>query len=266
MSRKGSAPEIRVFGSGREVACEAAALLAAMLRRRLATTLVLASGKTMMPVYRELVRLHRAGRAPFRRADAFVLDELAVPAGDPRSFRSFMDDRLFSRVDIDPRRIHALRGDAPDPERECARFERELRRAGPADLAIAGIGRNGHVAYLEPGASLAPRTSVVRLSDATRRSLRDDGMRPVPREALTMGIETILAARRILLVATGRAKARALASALEGKVGARCPASYLSLHPALTVLADGAAARGLDRLTSAREVSPISRRAPRSRR
>lgn len=201
----------------------------------------------MRPVYRELTRLHEEGRAPFERAQTFNLDELAVPPGDPRSFRSFMEKNLFRRVGLDPRRIHFLDGSARDRQGECARYEREIAALGPADLALVGIGENGHVAYLEPGSSLPPRTSPVRLSAATRRSLEADGVRPVPREALTMGLETILSARAILLVATGRAKARAIACALQGPVTPECPASYLSLHPKLTVLLDRAAASRLDR-------------------
>lgn len=199
----------------------------------------------MRPVYRALARLHEQGRAPFRRARTFNLDELAVPPSDPRSFRSFMEKNLFQRVGLDPGRIHFLDGSAADREAECARYEAELAAYGPADLTLAGIGENGHVAYLEPGSSLPPRTSPVRLSAATRKSLAADGVRPVPREALTMGLETILSAKAILLVATGRAKARAVACALEGPVTPECPASYLSLHPALTVLLDRAAASRL---------------------
>jgi glucosamine-6-phosphate deaminase len=230
-----------------EVGAEAAEAVAAILRRRGESVLVLASGKTMKPVYRALARLHGEGRAPFRRARTFNLDELAVPAPDPRSFRTFMEKSLFGRVDLDPARIHFLNGAAKDREAECARYESELAAFGPADLALVGIGENGHVAYLEPGPSLPPRTAPVRLSPATRKSLEGDGVRPVPREALTMGLETILGAKEILLVATGRAKARAVACALEGPVTPGCPASYLSLHPALTVLLDRAAASALVR-------------------
>lgn len=210
--------------------------------------LVLASGKTMVPIYRELARLARAGRAPFGRAHTFNLDELRVPPSDPRSFRAFMRRNLFSKVNLSPERIHFLRGDAADPKQECERFERELARLGPPDIALVGIGGNGHVAYLEPGKTLPPRTAPVRLSAATRRGLARDGLRPVPREALTMGVETILSASEILLVAIGREKAKPVAAALEGRIMPRCPASYLSLHPHLTVLLDrAAAARLLDR-------------------
>lgn len=204
----------------------------------------------MVPLYRELVRLHLAGQAPFQRVLSFNLDELCVSPEDRRSFSSFMKRHLFSKVALSEERIRFLRGDAPDRERECRRYERELRRFGPPDLVLVGIGANGHVAYLEPGPALPPRTSPVRLSLSTRRSLRADGMSPVPREALTMGIETILSAKEILLVAAGAEKARAVAGALEGPVTPRCPASFLSLHPRLTVLIDRKAGGRLRRRCS----------------
>jgi glucosamine-6-phosphate deaminase len=201
----------------------------------------------MVPVYRELAAQHRRGRAPFARAETWNLDELAVPAGDPRSFRSFMERELFARVALPRRRIHFLRGDAKDPEAECRRYERALSRAGRPTLTLLGIGVNGHVAYLEPGRSLAPRTAPVRLLPETRRELRASGVSPTPARALTMGIETILSSRSLVLLATGRSKSAAVAAALEGPVTARCPASYLTLHAGLTVLLDPAAASRLRR-------------------
>ena len=236
---------LEVLADRRAVATCAAERIARVLRRRGPRRLVLASGNTVVPIYDALVRLHRRGRAPFGRAETFNLDELRLPPDDPASFRAFMERSLFSRVNLPAARIHFLRGDAADPEKECRRYESDLRRSGAPDLALAGIGVNGHVAYLEPGRALAPRTTLVRLSAATRRGLAADGVRPVPREALTMGIETILSAREILLVATGREKAEAVAAAMQGPVSAGCPASYLSLHPALTVLLDRRAAARL---------------------
>jgi glucosamine-6-phosphate deaminase len=199
----------------------------------------------MVPVYRELARLHRSGRAPFSRCSTWNLDELAVAPEDPRSFRTFMERHLFGQVDLAPGRIHFLRGDAPDRPRECRRFERDLAKAGRPDLALVGIGVNGHVAYLEPSSALPPRTSPVRLSASTRRRLAEDGLRPVPREAVTMGIETILQAREILLLAVGEEKAGPLAAALSGRITPRLPASFLSVHRRLTVFADKAAATRL---------------------
>ena len=237
---------VEVYATAGALAHAAAERLAAVLRRRSGSVLLLPVGKTAVPVYRELVRLHAAGRAPFHRATTFNLDELAVAPDDPRSFRSFMERHLFSKVDLDRRRIRFLRGDAADPRLECARYEREFRREGPPDVAFVGIGVNGHVAYLEPArSSLPPETSRVRLSESTRRGLAADGVRPVPREAVTVGIETILSARSVLMLAMGRRKAAAVAAALEGPVTPRCPASFLSLHPNLAVLLDSASAAGL---------------------
>ena len=249
---------VKVFATAADAAAAAARRLAAILRRPGGSVLLLPAGKTAAPVYRDLVRLHRSGRAPFRKGTTtFNLDELAVAPDDPRSFRSFMERHLFSKVDLDRGRIRFLRGDAADPDRECARYEREFRREGPPDVAFVGIGVNGHVAYLEPArSSLPPETSRVRLSESTRRGLAGDGVRPVPREAITVGIETILSARSVLMVAMGRRKAAAVTAALEGPVAPTCPASFLSLHPRLTVLLDRGAA---SLLASARRRSPPAR-------
>ncbi|HLN79938.1 MAG TPA: glucosamine-6-phosphate deaminase [Thermoanaerobaculia bacterium] len=230
--------KVDVFATPEALARTAAERVGEVLRRRARTVLLLPVGKTAVPVYRELARLNAAGRASFRRATTFNLDELSVPPDDPRSFRSFMERHLFSKVDLDRRRIRFLRGDSPDAERECARYERVLAREGPPDIAFVGVGENGHVAYLEPARALPPRTSLVSLSASTRRGLAADGVRPVPRDAFTVGIETILSSRTILLVATGRKKAAAVAAALEGPVTPRCPASFLSLHPGLSVMLD----------------------------
>jgi glucosamine-6-phosphate deaminase len=237
--------KVFVAGSPAEAARRAALDLASVLRRPGRRVLVLSSGKTMAPVYDALVRLHRAGEAPLQRASTFNVDELCLPAEHLGSFRTFMERHLFRKVRLPRGRVHFLRGDAPDAMREATRYEKELRKAGGADLVLLGIGANGHVAYLEPGRALAPRTSRVRLSASTRRNLAAGGLRTAPREALTMGIETILAARAILLVASGRSKAKVVARALSGRITPRCPASYLTLHPRLTVILDREAASRL---------------------
>ena len=236
---------VGVFATRAALARSAAETIARALRARRRPVLLLPAGKTAIPVYRELRRLHAKGRAPLVLATTFNLDELRVASDDPRSFRSFMERHLFSKVGLPRNRIRFLRGDAPEPARECARYERRLAREGPPDLAFVGLGVNGHVAYLEPARALPPSTSLVRLSAATRRGLAADGVRPVPREALTVGLETILASKAILLVASGSKKARAVEAALRGPVTPRCPASYLSLHPRLTVMLDRAAAARL---------------------
>ena len=120
-----------------------------------------------------------------------------------------MEKNLFTRVGLDPRRVHFLDGAARDRDAECARYEEQLAAVGPADVALVGIGENGHVAYLEPGSSLPPRTSAVRLSAATRNSLEEDGVRPAPREALTMSVATL---SHPSFPTTGRVGSRVLVS------------------------------------------------------
>jgi glucosamine-6-phosphate deaminase len=236
---------LEVLPDARAAARRAAEEIARVLRRKGTRRLVLASGRTMVAVYAELVRLHRNRRAPFRRAETFNLDELLLPPEDPRSFRAFMKRHFFSRVGVPARNIHFLRGDAADLQAECRRYDRQLAAARP-DIALVGIGANGHVAYLEPGRSLAPATALVRLSPSTRRDLAARGLRPAPRKALTMGIEAILSARRIVLLATGRTKAAAISRALNGRMTPFCPASFLTVHDSLSVVLDRSAARLLE--------------------
>jgi glucosamine-6-phosphate deaminase len=228
-------------GDCAEAARRAAEAIAEVLRQPGRPKLVLSTGKTMVPVYRQLVRLHRIRRAPFGRSLAFQVDELVGSPGR-KTFRFFLERHLLNKVRLSRRRRRFLDAGVPDLGAECTRYERELQRTGGADLVILGLGSNGHIAYLEPGRSLAPRTSRVPLSAATRRGLAADGLKPPPRYALTMGIETILSARRVLLVAYGRSKAKAVARALSGRVTPRCPASYLTLHPRLTIILDREAA------------------------
>ncbi len=167
----------------------------------------LPTGRTAEPVYEALVRL----RPDFSRAHTFNLDEfLGLPSGDPRSFHAFMHRHLFSRVNVPARHVHFLDGAAKDPDAECARFERAIAAAGGIDLLVLGIGGNGHVGFNEPGAALVLRTHRARLTLATRRANAGPfggRVTSVPREALSMGMGTILAARAIVLVATGRSKA-----------------------------------------------------------
>jgi glucosamine-6-phosphate deaminase len=210
----------------------------------------LPTGRTPIPLYRELVRLHGAGRADFSGATTFNLDEfLGLDPRDPRSYRAFMQTHLFDHVNLPPRRIQFLNGAARDVDRECRRYERAIDRAGGIDLQILGLGMNGHIGFNEPARALAARTHRTRLTAATRRanaSFFDNRLGAVPREALSMGMATILHARRIVLLATGAAKARCVARMIEGPVTPRLPASFLQLHRKAEIWLDRAAAGNLD--------------------
>jgi glucosamine-6-phosphate deaminase len=240
---------VRVFTDPDAVGRALARRIATILTGNPRLVLGLPTGRTPIPLYRELVRLHHAGRADFSRATTFNLDEfLGLDARDPRSYRAFMQRHLFDRVNIAPRRIHVLDGTARDVSRECERYERAIGRAGGIDLQILGLGMNGHIGFNEPARALAARTHCTRLTPATRRAnaaLFGGRVSAVPREALSMGMATILQAERIVLVATGASKARCVERMIEGPVTPRLPASFLQLHRNVEVWLDrAAAARG----------------------
>ena len=223
--------------------------LARMLRRQPRLVLALPTGRTPIPLYRALVRLHQRGRADFSRATTFNLDEFAgLSARDPRSYHAFMRRHLFDGVNLSPRRIQFLNGRARSWRREAARYEGQIAAAGGLDLVVLGIGRNGHLGFNEPAAALAARTHLATLRPPTRRAnawLFDGDARRVPRRALSMGIGTILSARGVVLLATGRTKAAIVRRALTGPVTTRVPASLLQLHPNVVAVLDRDAARDL---------------------
>ncbi len=203
----------------------------------------LATGGTMEPVYQGLV----ASDADLSRVTTFNLDEyVGLSPQHPQSYRSFMEARLFGPKRMSRKQTHLPQGDAPDPEAEADRYEAQIADGG-LDLQLLGIGANGHIGFNEPTSSLGSRTRVKTL---TRRT-RDDNARffddpdEVPRFAITMGIATILDARHVILLATGSAKAEAVAAMVEGPLSAVCPASALQLHRRATIVVDEAAASSL---------------------
>lgn len=207
------------------------------------------AGRTPIPIYAELRRMHAIGQVDFSRVSAFLVDEFAaLPAAHPGSFRQFLDTHLTSGVNIEAARVHSLRGDAPDLDAECARYEAAIDRAGGLGLLLLGLGVNGHVGFNEPGESLQARTHRVALDEISRREnagMFGGEIARVPSEAVTMGIGTILRANRILLVAIGSRKALAVKEMMRGPVTTRLPASFLQLHPRVEVYLDRAAAAAL---------------------
>ena len=239
--------KILILEDAAAVADRAAGLIAGFLGSEPAPILGLATGETMRPLYARLVALSARGRADFSRATTFNLDEyVGISPDHPASFASFMRTALFDHVPIDPARTHLPRGDAPDPDAEAQRYEAAIAAAGGIGLQVLGLGRNGHLAFNEPTSSLASRTRVKTLTQATRTANAPAfAPGPVPRQAITMGLGTILSARACLLLATGRAKAEAVARMVEGPLGAHCPATVLQMHPAATIVLDAAAAAEL---------------------
>ncbi|HEY3368761.1 MAG TPA: glucosamine-6-phosphate deaminase [Symbiobacteriaceae bacterium] len=222
-----------------DMSLKAAELVAALVQRGDRCVLGLPTGKTPLGLYRELA----ARRLDWRGVATFNLDEyVGLSPEHPASFRSFMRRNLFDLC-AQPPRWAIPDGSAPDLTAECLRYEAALAEAGPIDLLILGLGRNGHIGFNEPGSPLDSATRVVTLSAETRAVNRSDfpADEAVPARAITMGIGTMLKARRILLLAGGAEKAPALAAALSGPVTPAVPASALQLHPDVIVLADAAA-------------------------
>lgn len=203
-----------------------------------------------MHLYAHLRALAAAGKLDFSRVTTFNLDEFhGLPPGHPASYRSFMEHHLFAHVNVSRTRIHFLNGLDSDAARECRRYESAIARAGGIDLQILGIGTNGHIGFNEPATGLQSNTHLARLKPETRRSnanLFDGRVSAVPREALSMGVGTILRARAVILMANGSRKADAVKATVEGPVTTRMPASLLQLHRHVELILDEAAASKLD--------------------
>ncbi|AMM31662.1 Glucosamine-6-phosphate deaminase [Sinomonas atrocyanea] len=230
---------------------DAAALITDQVRRQPNTVLGLATGSSPLPVYEHLGR-HRG--TDFSSVTCFALDEyVGVAAEHPQSYRRFIADRIAGPLGIAPGRVHVPAGDAQDLDAACAAFEESIAEAGGVDLQILGIGRNGHLAFNEPGSAFSSRTRPVRLTEDTRRvnARFFDSLGHVPTHAVTQGLATIMEARRLLLVAQGADKAAALVQALEGPVTEAFPASIIQRHPHATVIADSAAAALLNSASAA---------------
>jgi len=235
-----------------ELSRKAAGFVARRIIEKPDLVLALPTGDTPKGMYKLLFRLYREGIVDFSHATAFNLDEyLGIPPDHPQSFKSYMRRHLWDQVNLRKENVHIPQSLPENPEAECRRYEALIEKAGGIDLAVLGLGENGHIAFNEPGTPFESRTHVANLSQETRKreAARFRGFEEVPQKAITMGIRTIMNARELLLLVSGEEKAAALSRALEGPVTPEVPASVLQLHPRLTVLADAAAAGSLPNLT-----------------
>jgi glucosamine-6-phosphate deaminase len=250
--------EVVILSDAERIAALVADAVEELVRRRPHAVLGVATGSTPLPLYRELVRRRAAGTAPdYAAVRFFTLDEyVGLPAGCEASYRHTIARELTDPLGIDPLRVH---GPDPSPDGLAGageQYDAAIRDAGGIDLQLLGIGSDGHLAFNEPGSSLASRTRIKTLTEQTRRDNARffDSLDDVPRHVLTQGLGTILEAGHLVLVATGDRKVAAVAAAVEGPVTASCPGSVLQLHPHATVLLDDAAASGLERADHYREV------------
>ena len=247
---------------GRVVAQRIAELIRSNAGTDRRVVLGLATGSTPIGVYRELIRMHTEEGLSFAQVVTFNLDEY-YPM-DPRSIHSyhrFMWENLFCHLDIAPENVHIPRGDISreEVETECRGYEAAIQAAGGIDLQLLGIGRTGHIGFNEPGSGAESRTRVVTLDLVTRKDTSADffGEDNVPREAITMGVETIFEAREILILATGEHKAEIVRRAVEGEVDHEVAATFLQRHPATTFYVDGPSAAALTRIATPWLLGPV---------
>jgi glucosamine-6-phosphate deaminase len=205
----------------------------------------LPTGSSPIPTYKRLIELHREAKLSFANVVTFNMDEyVGLPEEHPESYHSFMQTNLFKHVDAKKENINILNGNAPDLEKECAAYETKIKQLGGIQLFLGGIGPDGHIAFNEPGSSLASRTRVKTLTEDTRiansRFFGNDPER-VPKLALTVGVGTIMDAREVVIVVTGHGKSRALAHAVEQGVNHMWTISALQLHPKAIIVCDDAA-------------------------
>ena len=241
--------QIIIFENAQQVAENAAEWVAELINKKNNPVLGLATGSTPINLYQQLVKKHQAGQLSFKNTTSFNLDEyLGIDANNAQSYRHFMNKNLFDHVDIDKTKTYLpICNQGENPREQGLAYEEKIKQANGIDLQILGIGANGHIGFNEPTSSLASRTRIKTLTQQTlkdnSRLFNDNEFQPTL--AMTMGIATILDARYVLLMATGKNKANAVKNMITGPLSAMCPASALQMHENAIILLDKAAASEL---------------------
>lgn len=230
-----------------QVSKEAAKIIAAQVHLKPNCVLGLATGSTPVGAYNELVDMYKKGEIDFKDVTTFNLDEYyPITRDNDQSYYYFMHDNLFNYINIPEESIHVLNGEVTDPEKECKDYEKCIEEHGGIDLQLLGIGRNGHIAFNEPDENLVADTHVTALTDdtidANARFFAD--IKDVPTKSLTMGMASIMKARKILILINGAGKAQALKKLLSGEISTMCPATMLNMHSNVVVICDKEAYNG----------------------
>ncbi|MBR5259611.1 MAG: glucosamine-6-phosphate deaminase [Eggerthellaceae bacterium] len=233
--------EIIITETYEEMSREAADIIAECVKQKPDCVLGLATGSTPIGLYAELVKDNQAGEISFKDVKTFNLDEYrGLDPKHHQSYRYFMQENLFDHVDIVAENTHVPNGFNPNAEEACAEYEESIDEAGGLDLQLLGLGHNGHIGFNEPADHFPLATNCVQLTESTiqANSRLFDSIDEVPREAYTMGIGTIMRAKKILVVANGAGKAEIVKKAFLGPITPQVPASVLQLHPDVTVVVD----------------------------
>lgn len=228
-----------------EMSLKASNIIIDQLKKKPNSTLGLATGDTVLGMYQNLIAEYKEKRLSFKDVKTVNLDEyIGLPREHKNSYYYYMNENFFKHIDIDRSQTFIPNGMAEDLEEECIRFEQTIEQLGGIDLQVLGIGVNGHIGFNEPGTPIDSVTQRVKLKQSTIESNSRffDSIEDVPTEALTMGIKTIMRSRKIILLASGEKKAKAIQRLVEGRVHPESPASILQLHPDASVILDKEAA------------------------
>ncbi|MBR6939361.1 MAG: glucosamine-6-phosphate deaminase [Clostridia bacterium] len=235
--------EIRVYRNEKEIGEAAGKIICSLVNEKPDCVLGFATGASPVPVYEYLTEQYNEGKVSFKDITTFNLDEYCeLPKNHKNSYYTFMQENLFGKIDVNPGKINFLDGNA-DEATESKRYARAIEESGGIDIQILGIGRNGHIAFNEPGAEFTDEAWKVTLTQSTidANSKYFDDI-PMPRHAMTMGIGSIMKSKKIILIATGHAKAEAVKNMINGPVTPLCPASILQQHKDVIIMLDEAAA------------------------
>lgn len=229
----------------------AAKFVRELLDRKPDAVIGFATGSTPIGLYKELIRMHKEDGLDFSKIVTFNLDEyIGLPKDHPESYHTFMWENLFKHINVNPSNVHIPDGTVPDVEAYSQWYEERIKKFGGIDLQILGIGRDGHIGFNEPGSSLGSRTRIKTLAKETiedNARFFDGDVNKVPRQAITMGVGTIMEAKVLLLLASGKNKAEAVKKTVEGPITAMVPASIMQLHPKAILVLDEEAASLLER-------------------
>ena len=240
--------QVFVYKNEAEVGKAAGMIVASEILKKPDCILGLATGSTPIPTYQEMIRMNKEGILDFSRVRSFNLDEYIGLAPDHVcSYRRFMNEQLFDHINIDKANTHVPCGIGADHEADAKAYDAAVEAAGGIDLQILGIGHDGHIGFNEPGDEFVSGTNIVTLTDMTidANTRFFEKREDVPRQAITLGNRNIMAAKRIILLATGKGKAKAIAQAIKGDITPKMPASLLQVHPNVQFLLDEDAASEL---------------------
>ena len=239
--------EVIITKNYQEMSQLAGIILAKEIAKKKKLVLGLPTGQTPLGLYRFLVKAYQQDKISFKKIITFNLDEyISLGPADKESYYFYMKRNFFNFIDIRAKNIFMLNGKAKNLKQECQSFERKIKKQGGLDLVILGLGKNDHIGFNEPGSAFNSKTRVVKLSSATRRAnTKFFRNKRVPKQAITMGLTTIIKAKKIILLASGKDKAWAVKKALEAPISSQVPASVLRQHPRAIFIFDQAAASKL---------------------